>query len=129
MRDRWYKPPFCWVIRRDPLTMRARNMLPLPVKQTKFVPTSALYVESFLGVRTPYEQQWTEDAEPLLLVVSTVMIFTVPCILPALQPASLRMSDQVERESLSRQSVSSPRYVTEATLDHLVQPIHPLIIT
>ena len=60
--------------------MRARNMLPLPVKQTKFVPARALYVESFLGVRTPYEHQWTEDAEPLLLVVSTVMIFAIPCI-------------------------------------------------
>ena len=80
MRDRWYKPPFCWVIRRDPLTMRAGNMLQLPVKQTKLVPTSALYVDSFLGVRTPYKQQWTEDPEPLLLVISTVMIFAIPCV-------------------------------------------------
>ena len=41
--------------------------------------TSALYVQSFLGVRTPYKKQWTEDHEPLLLVVSIVMIFAIPC--------------------------------------------------
>ena len=33
VRHKWYNPPLCWVIRRDPLTVRARYMLQWPVKQ------------------------------------------------------------------------------------------------
>lgn len=33
VRDKWYNPPLCWVIRRDLLTVRAGYMLQLPAKQ------------------------------------------------------------------------------------------------
>lgn len=71
VRDKWYNPPLCWVIRRDS-DRESRIHAAFACKAT-----SALYVQSFLGVRTPYKKQWTEDHEPLLLVVSTVMIFAI----------------------------------------------------
>lgn len=118
-----------WAIRRGLLVIGAGCMLQMPVKQVKFVLTSALYVESFLGSQNP-----SQEAAGQGLWVSIVIIFAISCIgnphlgLVARSSCSttspFEIKDQVEKENLSRFSSPSPRYVTEVILDHSV-PAYP----